>query len=124
MLGANETLNLSSIGLYRKQCLGKYLEIPIEELMTLKTIPHDNLHKSISWDSVPIPLLNYFTNHRFFVIKGFACGKQQILYNNPNNMNTNGTLNLYEYIDIQKEMGEFIPNEIAMIINNQSLFDV
>jgi hypothetical protein len=39
-------------------------------------------------------------------------------------MNGNGIMNLYEHVDILKEMGEFIPNDIAAIVSNQTTFDV
>lgn len=45
--------------------------------------------------------------------KGFYTGgKQAQLLNNQNNVNGNGISNLYEYVDVQREMGEFLPSEI------------
>jgi len=31
---------------------------------------------------------------------------------------------MFEYVDVKKEMGEFLPNEIESIIDNQRQFDV
>jgi hypothetical protein len=54
------------------------------------------------------------------VVKGFNTGPaSKVLTSNVNNItNGNSAQNLYEYVDIQREMGEFLPSEISAIINN------
>jgi hypothetical protein len=68
--------------------------------------------ESIKWKDIAYGKLNYFTCHRFFMLRGFNCSS---LGSQP--------LNLFDYVDVKKEMGEFIPNDIEALIDNQRQFN-
>jgi hypothetical protein len=53
--------------------------------------------------------------HRFLVMKPLNLNDKNV--NSALKQNT-CPLNLYDYIDIKKEMGDFISNEMEQIINN------
>ncbi|CDW76947.1 UNKNOWN [Stylonychia lemnae] len=125
MLCANENLNNNFIQNYRKKYLGPSMQLTTEEVLQTHPMTDAQINQKIVWNDIPGGNLNYFQSHRFFVVKGFlTCSQLQMVSNNVNNNNYNSNLNLYEYVDIQKEMGEFLPAEIQNIINNQSQFDV
>jgi hypothetical protein len=116
MLAANESLNHQYIEGYKKAFLGEVLDMTMDQVMEFKGANDNFAYQKSLWDDVPTPSMNYFMAHRFFVIKGFnynshlaAASHQQ----SPYKMNSN-----FEMVDVMREMGEFIPNEINAIINN------
>eukprot|EP00347_Sterkiella_histriomuscorum_P021409 403334075 len=124
MFSANESLNNNYILNYRKRYLGAAMNCTADEVMNAKQLNDLQMTQKTEWSEIPCSNLNYFATHRFFVLKGYlTCSKQQLIANTTNSNNC-GSMNMYEYVDVQREMGEFLPNDIQNIINNQSQFDV
>ncbi len=83
--------------------------------------------RRIEWQKLETQKLNYFKFHRLFVVKGFQCSanpikdkaaetgpnnNNSIIVNNYSGNNNGNTQQLYEFVDIKREMGEFVPNDI------------
>jgi hypothetical protein len=45
----------------------------VDEVMKIKPMSEAEMIKKISLADVPSNTVNYFSSHRFFIIKGFQC---------------------------------------------------